>query len=39
VRIQYVSSCSLSPYFNEACVGRGIRPRGELRNPNERLCG
>jgi hypothetical protein len=25
--------------FNEACVGRGIRPRGSVENPNEGLCG
>jgi hypothetical protein len=25
--------------FNDACVGRGIRQGGVLRNPNEGLCG
>jgi hypothetical protein len=47
VQTQYASPCTLSPYFstgffgsfNESCVGRGIRSRGVLRNPNERLCG
>jgi hypothetical protein len=47
VQMQYAPPCALSPYFptgffgsfNEACVGRGIRPRGVLRNPNEGLCG
>jgi hypothetical protein len=39
VQMQYASSCALSPYFstgffgsfNEACVGRGIRPRGSVK--------
>jgi hypothetical protein len=39
VQMQFVSPCTLSPYFshwvfqsfNEACVGRGIRPRGSVK--------
>jgi hypothetical protein len=41
VQMQFVSPCTLSPYFshwvfwsfNEACVGRGIRPRGSVEKP------
>jgi hypothetical protein len=39
VQMQFVSPCTLSPHFshwvfrsfNEACVGRGIRPRGSVK--------
>jgi hypothetical protein len=39
VQIQFASPCTLSPYFShwvfgsfkEACVGRGIRPRGSIK--------
>jgi hypothetical protein len=39
VQMQFVSPCTLSLYFptgffrnfNEACVGRGIRPRGSVK--------
>jgi hypothetical protein len=41
VQMQYALPCALSPYFpteffgsfNEACVGRGIRPKGSVEKP------